>query len=747
MDDVLSAWLSTPIGSYANAYVPALKVFPVHGVHEDLTCTCGHLDCKNIGKHPFTRHGLNDANGNITEVAALFQYRSDLNLAIRTGEISGFFVLDVDFRKGGGESLEKLMTTYDEFPPTIIVATGNGCHIYFSYPKDMRITNRTDFMPGLDIRGEGGYVVGVPSKHASGRKYDFSPTSTQKTEEAPVWFLSLIQSKKKEERKPLSSDHSTGAISEWSREEVNKMLDVLDPDMSYQQWIEVGFALQSGGFPLSMWDTWSRKGEKYENGDCESRWHGFNPNHGITMGTLVSLAQLQGWKPTPTEREVVDTSVVDTLVKKAEILIKKTETIPSKKSLPLLGFDPLKLPGLIGDTVRWITKYAIRKQPELALINTLTFAGAVFGRRYASTFNTRTNIYTVGIASTGAGKEHSRKCIKDMAHASGLDERIGADAIRSDSGMLRGLMNNSSQIMMLDEFGHFLQAIGNEKSPHYIRSQTSILLKLYSASNSVYNHGDYADTKSTPIIIQFPHLCIYGTSTEETYAKSLKKSAIESGELNRFITIRARADKEYPDRTMPLYEIDEDLKKRWSKFSPKFGDSLGEIINNSEIAPDPIIVKWGKCDDIQYAIQCRQVDKINGDSPTRHLWGRLFENTLKIAMVFAIARNKKEPEFEPSDFDTAQLIVESSIEYLIHLASHHMSETIIEENNNEIVSAIIAAGGKMGKWEIARKFRKIKGRERDDLLNSLIEQEIVEVEKNVDGRGRPKTYYKIIKES
>lgn len=746
MSEALAAWLLTPIGSYAAAYAKDSFVIPLHGIVNG-ACTCGHTDCKSqrSGKHPFTRHGLKDASNEIEKIAALFNYRADLNIGVVTGSISKIFILDVDPLKGGFESLDKLIATYGDLPETVDVRTGGGgFHSWFNYPKDAIINNRTGFMPGLDIRGQNGYVVAPPSLHMSGKKYEFTEKCPNKTADAPQWLIDMIQTKKKEDRQPLSTDHSTGAKSEWSVEEVNRMLDVLDPDMSYQQWLEIGMALHQGGFALSIWDAWSRSGEKFENGDCEKRWHGFNANHGITMGTLVDAAQKDGWKPKPIERAPVDTSSVAQLVTKAKEIIKPK---PIHKPSGLVGINAMEIDGLIGDTVRWIVRHSLRKQPELALLNTLAFAGAVFGRRYASPLNTRTNIYTVGIADTGSGKDQSRKMIKELAHAAGLDERIGSDAIRSDSGMLRGLMANASQVMMLDEFGHFLQGLSNEKSPHYIRAQAHVLLKLYSSSNSIYNHGEYADAKSKNIIIQYPNLCVYGTSTEENYAKALKKSAIESGELNRFVVIRARSDKEYPIKDMPDYEIEEVVKTGWADFSAKFGDSLGMIINSSDVVPDPIAIKWGKCKDIQYEIQCRQVDKVDGNNPLRHLWGRLFENVVKIAMIFAIARNKDKPEFEQKDFDIAQLIVESSIEYLSHLASSHMSETPQEESNNDIVNAIKDAGGKMGRRDIMRKFRKLKKRDLDDIINGLIEQEVIDTEKGIeDGKGRPKTYYKIVEE-
>ena len=68
----------------------------------------------------------------------------------------------------------------------------------------------------------------------------------------------------------------------------------------------------------------------------------------------------------------------------------------------------------MGDTIREIINTSQKPQPELALLNTLAALGAIFGRRYASPMDTRTNLYTVGTAVTGAGKDHSRRFIKKL---------------------------------------------------------------------------------------------------------------------------------------------------------------------------------------------------------------------------------------------------------------------------------------------------------------------------------------------
>ena len=70
-------------------------------------------------------------------------------------------------------------------------------------------------------------------------------------------------------------------------------------DCSYQEWINVGMALQNEGFECSVWDDWSQGDvQRYRKGECERKWRTF---HGaatpITGGTLVQMAKDRGYDP------------------------------------------------------------------------------------------------------------------------------------------------------------------------------------------------------------------------------------------------------------------------------------------------------------------------------------------------------------------------------------------------------------------------------------------------------------------
>jgi hypothetical protein len=101
--------------------------------------------------------------------------------------------LDVDARHGGEDSLEELEATYDRLPSTLTALSGGGGrHLYFQHPG-ARISNSTQLagFAGLDVRGDGGYIVAPPSLHQSGQHYrwvdDACPLAA-----LPPWLIDLL---------------------------------------------------------------------------------------------------------------------------------------------------------------------------------------------------------------------------------------------------------------------------------------------------------------------------------------------------------------------------------------------------------------------------------------------------------------------------------------------------------------------------------------------------------------------------
>jgi hypothetical protein len=120
----------------------------------------------------------------------------DANIGIVTGAVSSLVVLDVDPLHGGDASIGELERAHGRLPRTVEAITGGGGrHVYFSHPGGL-VHNQVGLAPGLDVRGDGGFVVAPPSLHPSGRRYAWAPSlgpDEAKLAPMPLWLLDLAR--------------------------------------------------------------------------------------------------------------------------------------------------------------------------------------------------------------------------------------------------------------------------------------------------------------------------------------------------------------------------------------------------------------------------------------------------------------------------------------------------------------------------------------------------------------------------
>lgn len=153
--------------------------------------------CKN--KIPLTAHGYKDASIDEAVIRQMFVNHKDANVAIATGKVSGVFVVDIDVKNDahGDESLADLEREFGQLPHTVESLTWTkGRHIFFRYPQ-MGVGCRTGLRSGIDIRGDGGYVIAPPSV-IEGKSYAWEashdPEETMIVD-APDWLIELLSEK------------------------------------------------------------------------------------------------------------------------------------------------------------------------------------------------------------------------------------------------------------------------------------------------------------------------------------------------------------------------------------------------------------------------------------------------------------------------------------------------------------------------------------------------------------------------
>lgn len=126
-------------------------------------------------KEPIQEGGFHNATTDAEIIKRWWSEKPSSNIGIATGAKSGgVFVLDIDnhVEQGpdGFDSLRRWEAAEGDLPSTATSITGSGGNQYL-YRSDVPIKSRVGVLKGIDVRGEGGYIVAPPSIHPNGRRY------------------------------------------------------------------------------------------------------------------------------------------------------------------------------------------------------------------------------------------------------------------------------------------------------------------------------------------------------------------------------------------------------------------------------------------------------------------------------------------------------------------------------------------------------------------------------------------------
>jgi hypothetical protein len=289
--------------SVATVYINRLfyHIFPIRRIlgagTETPKCDCSDDSCPNVGKHP--RIAWSKEAG----VASMWEKWPADGFGIATGSRSGIWVLDVDPKNGGFETLAALEQKHEPLPKTVSVRTGSGgLHFYFRFPGPEYRNTAHALGPGLDTRGDGGYVVGPGSLHKSGQRYNWqNGPLDHKLMDAPEWLLKMVKqpprvggyTKRGEEKQGM---HLASTPYSESKLLLERMLD---PDCPMTKWMR--------DYP--------------EEVDRES-WRGFATNLACAVMDHPDLledarvafheisAEYEGYKPSETDKVFADSVTV-----------------------------------------------------------------------------------------------------------------------------------------------------------------------------------------------------------------------------------------------------------------------------------------------------------------------------------------------------------------------------------------------------------------------------------------------------
>jgi hypothetical protein len=527
-------------------------------------------------------------------------------------------------------------------------------------------------------------------------------------------------------------------------------------DLPGNEWITIGAAIKAaiGEEGRQLWLDWSRKasksGQSGRSDTPERRWATLKP-HSAGAGKIYWLAANRGWCPPP---EIVLNGNVAEQMAMPHPAVGLLENIAAPAATPAPTPKPYQVPrellevdGVLKMFVDYATISAVSPQPFLSLGAAICLVGALAGRRYRTPTDLRSNVYAVGIADSGGGKDHARRCAKRAIYAAKLDRYLGGEELASSAGLLTSLQRHPVRLFQVDEFGQFLKAVLNPRAPAHKAAIWSELTKLYTSAAEPYIGTEYADQKTKPrVTIEQPCACIWGVTVPGPFWSALEGSALADGSIARFLVFLT--DEDYPERNETPAPMDPpaDLVAAIHAIALGVpGHSHGGNLADLMEATAPMhayTVPLSEDAQVAMALVRREAtDKLRLHRGTyaTALFGRYAENTAKLAMIAAVSRDPAQPVTEAKDVSWASSLVEHCVATMLREAERRVSNNDTEAKHKRLLQ-IIRDGGRQSRSEVTRQSQFLSRREREEILYSLQEAGLILVEQEV-GTTKPITFY------
>lgn len=260
---------------------------------------------------------------------AKFKKHSEALIGVPMGPLSGVWCLDVDTKEGGHRSegftaWTALQATHGKIKTRQHMTNSGGLHEIFRWSPHHRITTSPGDAPdGIDVKGEGGYIV-VPPSRARIKNRLYSVARDVAPVEAPAWLLEMIGRAPdvatvihRDPSKPLNPFQefgiaATARVSGSGRNnqpvDIDELADAMrfvpNPNLDWEEWTAIGLALYAalGDDGFELFDAFSQKApDLYDAKTTARRWREVrtSPPSRTGAGKLFKIAIANGWTATP----------------------------------------------------------------------------------------------------------------------------------------------------------------------------------------------------------------------------------------------------------------------------------------------------------------------------------------------------------------------------------------------------------------------------------------------------------------
>lgn len=426
-------------------------------------------------------------------------------------------------------------------------------------------------------------------------------------------------------------------------------------------------------------------------------------------------------------------------------------TPQSNQSSPAIDYpDPgpipdsmCQLPGFVASIMEHCLATAPYPNVPLAFCGALALQALLAGRKVRDEADNRTNIYLLALAFSAVGKDWPRKLNTAILHKVGLVNSLG-EKFASGEGIQDSLFTNPSMLFQTDEVDGLLQSINQARDARH-ENILGTLLTMYSVANSIYPMRRKA-SKEPPGVIDQPCLVVYGTAIPTHYYGALSERMLTNGFFARMLIVESgrRGIGQDPGIIDPPASV-VSTAQWWADFRPGTG-------NLENWHPQPKIVLATEAaktllrDSRVQAEQEYSASESRGDPVGTTVWGRVHEQTRKLALLYAVSENHLDPLIDITAVTWATEFVMHQTRRMLFMANMHAGESEFERRCNKVIEALTSHRDRnesawMDYRDLSRRFRWSR-RDHEEIRQSLLDQERIETDAITTG-GRPRLVYRL----
>lgn len=698
---------------------------------------------------PGISHGVKDATNDINQITEWWTKNPDANIALACGSGSGVYVVDIDKRPDKGiDGFESIKGSGKKLNQSLRQNTPHGgIHLLYKCTT-VAPTNKNGFLPGVDIRSDGYYIVIAPST-IDGKCYSWEDED-EPMAEYPEDFKpkAVVEHRSVFADIPPMCTVSATPIIDRARAYLAEIPGAIEHVDGHAKLFWVAQVLVNG-FRLSDSDALSLMWNEY-NPRCSPPW---SRNRSTEREFEHKVAEARK-NPNPSavaiydavgDYDYVEDFDFDACIESVKgLLVPKVPAISATDNqLPKVDIqvNELMIPqGLVGDIAQWMNDTAGCYQPLFSLGASLALCGALFGRKVCDESNGRTNIYCMGVGHSSSGKDHPGDCINKILASAGAQGLL-MGRMTSDSAIEKALQTNPVKMCVLDEVGHFFSTINSAgENSSYLKTIKPTLMELFSSSHKVYIGKEKAS--GTPPVIDQPCVCIWGVTAPQKLYNGMTIEELQDGWIARNLIFISDSRPKYVMK--PMADVPDSISESVRAWFTRQDGGMS-ITASVGASVKPIVVPMDQEARIvfdrfsQKAHEAMMVASNRGEK-TEYLWGKAFQNARRIALIVACGKEFDNPTIGKYEAEYGCRLVEFLVRNAEKSIAANVSENKYECEKMRILHIIQSAGmAGVGQNELTRRTQWLKdGKIRQTYVQELIDAErIARIErKNLIGRAK-----------